>query len=226
MPAGGGSRVLAVDQLGPPPRDPYRSKDQFCLSWKAEELARPAFRSRIRYIQQRAACDCVIAVTAMVANMPYETVARLAPVASHRRGFLPWEAHRLLEDATSVRWRRPACVHFRRLESLCDAKDTLVLFIRQRKNLLVRLFTRSTRHCIAARNGRVFDPAIPFARSLEKYPRADWIPCIAFRPVDARQLAAIQSRNDEQYRTDRLWSEILNPCSGNSLYVDGEGQSR
>ena len=174
-------------------------------------MAGPASRSRIPHIRQRTACDCVITVTAMIANMPYEAVAELAPVVSVKKGLFPGQVRRLLQDATSIKWRRPARVYFRRLKSLCATEHSLVLFVRQPKNLLVRLWTRPMQHCIAVRNGKIFDPEFPVPLSLEVYTRAHWIPCTAFRPVDANQLVAIQNHNHERYRKARLWSEILNP---------------
>ena len=174
-------------------------------------MAGSASPSRIAHIRQRTACDCVIAAVAMVANLPYEAVAELSPVGSAQRGLLPWEIRRLLEDATGIKWRRPARLHFRRFESLCVAEHTLVLLIRQPTNLLVRLWKRLPQHCIAVRKGRIFAPEYGFAVSLEEYARADWVPSVAFRPVDANQLVAMQNHNDKQYRKARLWSEILNP---------------
>lgn len=162
----------------------------------------------IWHISQRGGFDCVIATVATVANMPYKEVAKLAPVALEGRGLLPREVLELLQTTTNVRWRGPTRIFFRRLRSFCKAEYTVVLFIRKPHNI-ARLWTRPLQHCIAVRNGRVFDPRFSDPYSIDRYPNASWVPTIAFRPSNAHQLNAIQSRNAEQFCSDQVWGEIF-----------------
>lgn len=165
--------------------------------------------SPISHIKQRTDCDCVVATVAMIANLPYRAVADLAPDTGKGKGLRAKETHRLLEVATGVRWRNPRLVYFRRLKSFCTTEDTLVLSVRQPQNLLVHLWKLPMRHCIAVREGQIYDPQFPHTHSIDSYPNAKWMPTIVYRPVDMGQLADIQRDNEERFRDDRLWGEIL-----------------
>ena len=160
------------------------------------------------HIRQREAYDCVIATVAAVANMPYESVAELAPRKPGKLGLYPREVRKLLQNATQIKWRFPRTVFFRRLRFLCDSEDTVILFIRPPGNVLLQRITRKTRHCIFVRGGHVFDPECNDAILAGDYDRIHWIPTTAFYPVDSRTLKEIQGDNRSRYRKERFWSEI------------------
>ncbi len=160
------------------------------------------------HIRQREANDCVIATVATIANMPYETVAELSPREPGEKGLYPHEVRKLLQNATQIKWRYPKTVFFRRLRTLCDSEETLVLFIRQPGNALIQRITRKKQHCIFVRDGEVYDPEYNDAIVAYDYDRIQWIPTVAFYPVDSGKLREIQADNHTRYRKDRLWSEI------------------
>ena len=116
-----------------------------------------------------------IATAAIVAQVPYETAARQSPVRPGQRDLFPKEVVRLLERTSGVAWRRLHFGWFGRVSRFVPQGDVVVLGIRQP-------WRWWRRHCIAIRDGWIYDPNYPLACSIEKYERRNWIVEVVFQP--------------------------------------------
>ena len=170
--------------------------------------SRPDSQLRNCHIRQRDANDCVIATVAAVANIPYDRVAALSPRVPGEKGLYPHEVRTILQDATSIRWRFPRTLYFRRFRTLCSSNAILILFIRQPGNAFLQRITRKVQHCVFVRNELVYDPQCSDVVHADDYAKINWIPTVAFYPVNKTKLQKIQIRNYSLYRKERLWSEI------------------
>ena len=161
------------------------------------------------HVRQRESCDCVIATIAAVTNVPYDVVASLTPRKPGKRGLYRRDARKLLQVVTQIKWKRPRTVFFRRLRTLCNSPDSLILFIRPQRNVLIPEFLQKPQHCIFVRRGYVFDPECVDVMQADAYVRINWIPTLAFYPRDVREFNELQTSNFSKYHKSRLWSEII-----------------
>jgi hypothetical protein len=107
------------------------------------------------HVLQRCDDDCVIATVAMVANLPYETVAERFPVGRRSCGPWPRVVRGLLLETTGVPWNHPRYGWLRPIGRMANAEDLAVAVIR-------RPWRWQTLHCVALQHGSIHDPE--FAR--------------------------------------------------------------
>jgi len=161
------------------------------------------------HVRQRDANDCVIATVAAVVNMPHDMVAAFSPRIPEVNGIYPHETRQILQKATNIRWKYPRTLYFRRLRTLCSSNATLILFIRQPGSAFLQRVTRKMQHCVFVRNDLVYDPELNDVVHADNYSRIDWIPTIAYYPVDSSKLQELQIRNYSLYRKERMWSAMI-----------------
>ena len=165
---------------------------------------------KVKHIQQRTDCDCVIATAAVVSNLPYAEAARISPVKPGRRGLFPNETRCLLRKTTGVRWYGPRFAWFRNLARLASAPTIRVVAIR-RPWTLKDLFTPNRRwHCIATRNGFIYDPEFDRPLRSSAYARIGWTVVGYYKPANHGKLETAQLLNAKKFgKTRRLWSDLL-----------------
>jgi hypothetical protein len=138
-----------------------------------------------RHIRQREAMDCGIAVSAMVANLPYETVYDLNSVKPGSRGMYPGQLHDLLEAATGVSWTRPRYGWLRPVSRYMGSEQSVIVVTR-------RPWKWTTLHCVLTQQGVVYDPEYDQGFAGEEYPRRHWRVVQVHRPEYPLALLFVQ----------------------------------
>jgi hypothetical protein len=183
---------------------------EFLLSCPTKGMIAIRHTVKVQHVRQRTSCDCVIATAAIVANLPYAEAARVSPVQPGRRGLFSSETRSILFATTGVRWFGPRLAWFRGLSHFATMPSLRVIDIRRQKTLseLFKLGTIS--HCIATRNGIIFDPEFDNPISVADYPRLDWTVIGYYTPWNANKLETAQLINAKRFsRSDRLWSDLM-----------------
>ncbi len=80
-----------------------------------------------QHVPQRKQNDCAIATVAMVANVPYEDIAKRHPIRIGARGIYPRELHSMLVAATGVPWQRPLFGWLRPIARCAIAPNPMVV---------------------------------------------------------------------------------------------------
>lgn len=146
---------------------------------------------QFRHTPQRTDNDCAIATVAAVSGLRYETVAAMARRKNITGRCTPFMVRELLQGATRIDWRPPKLV-YQPLRTLSFARQPIVLFIRQ-PGWWWNFFR--TQHCILVHDGDVSDPGFDWVVSIREYSRANWMPTLAFQPVNYDSLARAQRNN-------------------------------
>lgn len=148
----------------------------------------------LRHVVQLCSNDCAIATAAIVGNVPYGVAAAHSPVAPGVRPFRLREVLQILESVTRVPWEG----QFGWLRPVRRFEDT--------QQIVVALVHRRWRmgHCIAIKDGWVYDPEKPGGCRIAEYDKRHWRVVHTFRP--SRQGAAIQSEPQRRWAwiRDRL----------------------
>jgi hypothetical protein len=139
------------------------------------------------HIRQRGRNDCVIAVAAMLCNIPYPAVWELAKPYLTRPKILVWSTRRYLESITQFKWSvRRYWLPFRLCRFPLTEGPTLVVI-------------RSTRvfhaHGVVVARDWIHDPALPRGYKVDEYPYKNKTIIRVIQPHDWPQLHEFRQRN-------------------------------
>jgi hypothetical protein len=129
----------------------------------------------LRHVMQRRRNDCVIATAAIVATVPYPVAAQHSSVQPGKRGLRPNEVLRLLRETTGVDWRISQFGWFGTPPRIAVTNEPVVLIVRQP-------WRYWRRHCIAMKDGWVYDPALSRPYLIHEYERRNWPVAAILRP--------------------------------------------